>query len=62
MISTAKETRYSKDNVLNCLVISASYLSARMFAGGNIITHEGTNLNPAISLGYAIFGGGFDYP
>ena len=29
MISTAKETRYSKDNVLNCLVISASYLSAR---------------------------------
>ena len=29
MISTDKETRYSTDNVLNCLVISASYLAAK---------------------------------
>ena len=57
MISTDKETRYSTDNVLNCLVISASYLAAKQFAGGVILTHEGTPLNPAIAFGYAIFGG-----
>jgi len=34
MISTDKNTRYSKDKTINCLVIAASYVAAQGIAGG----------------------------
>ena len=34
MISTDDKTRYSKDKVMNCLVIASSFVAAQGIAGG----------------------------
>ena len=62
MISTDRKTQYSTDKVCNCLVIAGTYIASRTLGGGNLVTHEGPLLNPAIALGYCIFGGNFDHP
>ena len=62
MISTDRKTQYSTDKVCNCLVVAGAYIAARGIAGGELVTHESPLLNPAIALGYAMFGGSFSYP
>jgi len=34
MLQTNKKTRFSKDKVLNSLIISAAYIAARLMCGG----------------------------
>ena len=38
MISTDKKTQFSEDKVVNCFIISASYVAARLMAGGKLST------------------------
>jgi len=38
MLSTDKKTQYSEDKVINCFIMSASYVAARLMGGGGIVT------------------------
>ncbi len=38
MLSTDKKTQFSDDKVINCFIISASYIAARLMAGGEMAT------------------------
>ena len=38
MICTDKKTQFSQDKVINCFVIASSYVSARLMAGGRLVT------------------------
>lgn len=69
MIAMDQKSQFSKDKVINCLVIASSYVSARLIAGGQLITgthfnngatlfkKSGPLLNPAIAFGMMIEGG-----
>jgi len=63
MICTDKNYQYSNDKVLNCLVSASSYVTAKIIAGGPVVTMGyGPLFNPAIAFGYALFAWNFDYP
>lgn len=55
MISTDDKTRYSKDKVMNCLVIASSFVAAQGIAGGQIVSTNGPLLNPSVALGFMLF-------
>ena len=69
LIAMDEKSQFSKDKVINCLIISSSYVSARLIAGGQLITgtffndgkslfkKTGPLLNPAIAFGMMIEGG-----
>lgn len=38
MICTDKKTQFSSDRVINCFIMASSYVSARLFAGGPLVT------------------------
>jgi hypothetical protein len=38
MLSTDKKTQYSEDKVINCFIMAASYVAARLMGGGGIVT------------------------
>jgi len=38
MLSTDKKTQYSEDKVINCFIMSASYVAARLMGGGGVVT------------------------
>lgn len=38
MICTEKKTQFSEDKVINCFIMAASYVAARLFAGGQLVT------------------------
>ena len=38
MICTDKKTAFSDDKVINCFIMAAAYVSARLFAGGPLVT------------------------
>ena len=38
MLCTDKKTQYSEDKVINCFIMSASYVAARLMGGGGIVT------------------------
>lgn len=38
MVCTDKKTQFSEDKVINCFIMSASYVAARLFAGGKLVT------------------------
>ena len=38
MICTDKETQFSKDKVINCFIMAASYVAARAMSGGKLVT------------------------
>lgn len=38
MICTDKKTQFSEDKVINCFIMSASFVAARLFAGGQLVT------------------------
>lgn len=62
MICQDERLRYSSDNVKNALVISASYISAQLMAGGQYVTQRtGPCLNPATAFGLALFQGDFNF-
>jgi len=64
MLSTDKKTQFSNDKVINCFIISSSYVAARLMAGGCLVTgrrqhsliyiNTGPLLNPALAFGQAI--------
>jgi hypothetical protein len=39
MLCTDKKTQYSEDKVINCFIMSSAYVSARLMAGGALVTH-----------------------
>lgn len=66
MLCTDKKTQFSNDRVINCFIIASSYISARLMAGGTLVTgrrkHQisdtvisyiktGPVLNPALAFG-----------
>lgn len=51
MLCTDKKTQFSNDRVINCFIIASAYVSARLMAGGSLISAHGPVLNPAIGLG-----------
>ena len=69
MICTDKKTQFSKDKVINCLIISSAYVSARLMSGGKLVTRLQTSpaklcgplLNPALALGQMIITFDFNY-
>ena len=54
MISTDDKSRYSKDKVMNCLVIASSFVAAQGIAGGQIVSTNAPLLNPSVALGYML--------
>lgn len=38
MLCSDKKTQFSNDKVVNCFILAASYCSARLMAGGNLVT------------------------
>lgn len=69
MLCTDKKTQFSKDRVVNCLIISSSYVSARLMSGGRLVTRLRTTkqsycgplLNPALAMGQMIVSFDFKY-
>ena len=69
MLCTDKKTQFSKDKVINCLIISSAYVSARLMSGGKLVTRLMTTpsklcgplLNPALALGQMIISFDFKY-
>jgi len=58
MVSTDKQTKYSKDKVVNCFIIAASYVAARLLSGGQLVTgiNDGTYFNPVEGNNYQTMG------
>ena len=38
MLATEKKSKFSEDKVINCFVLAASYVAARLIAGGQMVT------------------------
>ena len=38
MLCTDKKTQYSDDKVINCFIISSSYIAARLMGGGQLVS------------------------
>ena len=38
MMATDKKTQFSDDKVINCFIIAASYVAARLMCGGELVT------------------------
>ena len=62
VLSTGEKTTFSKDKVINCMIISSAYCSSRLMSGGRLVTannydydklfkNTGPLLNPAIAFG-----------
>lgn len=43
MLATDPKTQFSKDKVINCLIIASSYCAARLMAGGTLVTGLNTS-------------------
>lgn len=70
MHSTDEQTQYSGDKVINCFIISSSFVTARLLGGGHIAaalahwdseakkyvsyTKRGPMINPAIAIGQGL--------
>lgn len=69
MLCTDAKTQFSKDKVINCLIISSAYVSSRLMSGGKLVTrlmtvpnkYCGPLLNPALALGQMIISFDFKY-
>jgi hypothetical protein len=38
MLATEKNNQFSEDKVINCFILAAAYVGARLMAGGMMIT------------------------
>ena len=38
MLATDKKTQFSEDKVINCFILAAAYVAARLLAGGQMVT------------------------
>jgi glycerol uptake facilitator-like aquaporin len=54
MLSTDKKTQFSDDKVINCFIISASYVAARLMAGGEMATVIFIGAEVEMGKGYAL--------
>ena len=73
MICTDKKTQFSEDKVINCFIVSGSYIASRLFAGGRNVTGlyslepitykelTGPLLNPALAFGQELLSLDFEY-
>lgn len=72
MICTDKKTQFSQDKVVNCFIVASSYCSARLMAGGTLVTgielagfntynYVGPLLNPALAFGQCLLSWTFRY-
>ena len=55
LCSTEEKTKFSKDSILQTMVLSASYLSAMMIAGAYVNLFNISPVNPAIALTMILF-------
>jgi glycerol uptake facilitator-like aquaporin len=54
LCSTEEKTKFTKDSVVQTMILASSYLAAMMLAGSNVLYIRMSPVNPAIALGMQV--------